>query len=122
MPTAPIKNLPNHLKQGNAAESLAATFLQQSGLTLLEKNFRCKHGEIDLIMRDGKTLVFVEVRLRTNQNFGSAAMSINQSKQGKLTRTAEHYLQIHGNSACRFDAVLMQSIDINAVEWIKNAF
>jgi putative endonuclease len=116
------ENQASHLKQGNAAEQLAATFLQQKGLTLLEKNFRCKHGEIDLIMRDGKTLVFVEVRLRSNPNFGSAATSIDQSKQGKLTRTAEYYLQIHGDSACRFDAVLMQSIDINAVEWIKNAF
>lgn len=117
-----IKDQANHLKQGHAAEQLAATFLQQKGLTLLEKNFRCKHGEIDLIMRDGKTLVFVEVRLRSNPNFGSAAMSIDQSKQNKLTRTAEYYLQTHGDSACRFDAVLMQSIDINAVEWVRNAF
>lgn len=113
---------PEHLRQGHAAEQLAAIFLQQKGLILVEKNFRCKYGEIDLIMRDGKTLVFVEVRLRSNSNFGGAAMSITQSKQQKLTRTAEHYLQLHGNSACRFDAILMQTTDINAVEWIENAF
>ncbi|MGZ8258446.1 MAG: YraN family protein [Methylotenera sp.] len=113
---------PEHLKQGNAAEQIAATFLQQKGLILVEKNFRCIYGEIDLIMREAKTLVFIEVRLRSNANFGGAAMSINQSKQQKLTRTAERYLQIHGNSACRFDAILMQSTDINAVEWIQNAF
>ncbi len=113
---------PEHLKQGNIAEQIAATFLQQKGLILLEKNFRCKYGEIDLIMRDGKTLVFVEVRLRSNANFGGAAMSINHAKQQKLSRTAELYLQTHGNTACRFDAVLMQSTNINTVEWIQNAF
>lgn len=113
---------PEHLIQGNAAEQIAATFLQQKGLILVEKNFRCQYGEIDLIMRDAKTLVFVEVRLRSNANFGGAAMSINQSKQQKLSRTAERYLQMHGNSACRFDAILMHTADINTVEWIQNAF
>ena len=117
-----LKIQPKHLTAGIAAEQLAATFLQQKGLMLLERNFRCSHGEIDLIMCDGKTLVFIEVRLRSNANFGGAAMSINQSKQQKLTRTAERYLQIHGNAACRFDVVLMQSTDINTVEWIQNAF
>lgn len=117
-----IKQPPKHLVEGNAAEQLAATFLQQKGLKLVEKNFRCPHGEIDLIMHDGKTLVFVEVRLRSSANFGGAAMSINPSKQQKLTRTAERYLQIHGDAACRFDVVLMQSTNIKAVEWIQNAF
>lgn len=112
-----------HLKQGQLAEVMAATFLQKQGLKLVEKNFRCKYGEIDLIMQDGKTLVFVEVRLRSNQNYGGAAMSINQAKQQKLTRSAEHYLQTHHiQSACRFDAILLQSTQLNAVEWIQNAF
>ena len=118
----PLKTEPKHLIEGNAAEQLAATFLQQKGLILIEKNFRCPYGEIDLIMRDGKTLVFIEVRLRSSGNFGGAAMSINQSKQQKLKRTAERYLQIHGDTNCRFDAVLMQKIDMNTVEWIQNAF
>lgn len=113
---------PKHLEEGNAAEQLAATFLQQKGLTLVEKNFRCPHGEIDLVMRDGKTLVFIEVRMRSNANFGGAAMSITPSKQLKLKRSAERYLQIHGDTACRFDAVLMRTINTNAVEWIQNAF
>ena len=108
------------------AEALAATFLQAKGLTLLEKNFRCKHGEIDLIMLQGPTLVFVEVRLRTSSMYGGAAMSINASKQDKLRRAAEFYLQSHASryndTACRFDAVLMQGLDIDAVEWIQNAF
>lgn len=111
-----------HLIAGQAAEQLAATFLQKQGLTLLEKNFRTTYGEIDLIMREEKILVFVEVRLRSNAKFGGAGMSINQSKQTKLSKTAEHYLQIHGNMACRFDVILMHALDVSTVEWIKNAF
>jgi putative endonuclease len=111
-----------NITEGQVAEQIAATFLQNNGLIVLEKNFRSVHGEIDLIMRDGKTLVFVEVRLRSNTKFGGAGMSINASKQQKLTRTAEHYLQIHGDNACRFDAILMHALDITAVEWIKDAF
>ncbi len=111
-----------HLKDGNAAEELACIFLQKKGLKLVERNFRCAYGEIDLIMQDGKALVFIEVRLRSNTNFGGAAMSINQSKQQKIKRTAALYLQTHGDSACRFDAILMSKVDINALEWIQDAF
>lgn len=113
---------PQHLKDGAQAEQIAATFLLQKGLKLVEKNFRCPHGEIDLIMQDGKVLVFIEVRLRNKANFGGAAASITPAKQQKLTRTAQRYLQIHGESPCRFDVILMHSIEINAVEWIQNAF
>jgi putative endonuclease len=111
-----------HLKDGNAAEELACIFLQKKGLKLVERNFRCAYGEIDLIMLDRKTLVFIEVRLRSSANFGGAAMSINQSKQQKIKRTAALYLQTHGDSACRFDAILMSKVDINALEWIQDAF
>lgn len=117
-----IKDLPKHLTDGKAAEQLAATFLHQNGLTLVEQNFRCPYGEIDLIMRDDDTLVFVEVRLRGNNHFGGAAMSITRSKQEKLSRAAARYLQTHGNTKCRFDVVLMHKIDIATIEWIKNAF
>lgn len=117
---------PKHLVQGNEAEALAATFLQANGLTLLERNFRCKHGEIDLIMLQGNTLVFIEVRFRSNLQYGGAAMSITSSKQDKLRRTAEFYLQSHtklySNAFCRFDAILLQSLNIDAIEWIQNAF
>jgi putative endonuclease len=111
-----------HLKDGNAAENLACIFLQKKGLKLVERNFRCAYGEIDLIMQDGKALVFIEVRLRSNANFGGAAMSINHSKQQKLRRSAALYLQTYGDSACRFDAILMSKVDIDAVEWIQDAF
>ncbi|CAG0974894.1 hypothetical protein MTYP_01438 [Methylophilaceae bacterium] len=107
---------------GSEAEQAAAIFLQQKGLKLLTSNYHCRYGEIDLIMRDGKTLVFVEVRLRSNHAFGGAGMSITGPKQQKIIRTAEHYLQQHGNAPCRFDAILMTKADANNIEWITNAF
>jgi putative endonuclease len=111
------------LKQlGGAAEVLAAAYLKQQGLKLLASNYHCRFGEIDLIMRDGKTLVFVEVRLRSNASFGGAAMSITAAKRQRLVQTAQHYLQQHGESACRFDAILMRTLDMRDIEWIPNAF
>lgn len=107
---------------GNRAEQIAAMYLQQNGLILLGKNYSCRFGEIDLIMRDGKTLVFVEVRLRHDSRFGGAGASITSVKQQKLKRTAEHYLQQHGTGSCRFDAILMTEPDVEHIEWIKNAF
>lgn len=107
---------------GGDAERMAAAYLQQQGLILVTSNYRCRFGEIDLIMRDGKALVFVEVRLRSNASFGGAGMSITAAKQQKLTRTAEHYLQQHGDAACRFDAVLMDKPSTQHIEWIRNAF
>lgn len=117
-----LKEPPQHLMQGAIAEQIAVKFLQQKGLILIETNFRCKYGEIDLIMRDDNTLVFVEVRLRNNQSYGGAGMSITPHKQKKLTHSAEYYLQKHGNVACRFDAILLSDTDINTVEWLQNAF
>lgn len=107
---------------GGEAEQIAAKYLQQQGLIMLASNYQCRYGEIDLIMRDGKMLVFVEVRLRSSASFGGAGMSITAAKQQKLARTAEHYLQQHGNKACRFDAVLMSRPSIDDIEWVKNAF
>ena len=107
---------------GQAAEKLAAIWLQQQGLKLLASNYRSRYGEIDLIMLDGKEIVFVEVRLRSNLAFGGAGASITPAKQQKLIRTAEDYLMRHGSSACRFDAVLMESPDGRQLQWIRNAF
>ena len=96
--------------RGQAAEDLAASFLLGQGLELVERNYRCRFGEIDLIARDGKTLVFVEVRMRTRAEFGGAAESITAAKRLKLTRTARHYLtQLKPMPACRFDALLLSS-------------
>jgi len=109
-------------KLGSEAETLAADYLQQQGLTKIASNYSCRFGEIDLIMRDGKTLVFVEVRMRSNPNFGGAGESITASKKLKLGRTAEHYLQRFGGTACRFDAILMHKPGTQDIEWIRNAF
>jgi putative endonuclease len=107
---------------GGEAEKVAAHYLQQQGLTLITSNFNCRFGEIDLIMREKGILVFVEVRLRSNAAFGGAGMSITLAKQQKLIRTAEYYTQLHGNNACRFDAILMSKPVAHEIEWIRNAF
>lgn len=111
-------------KAGAQAEQLAAQYLQQQGLKLLQTNYTCRFGEIDLILQDGEAHVFAEVRLRSGTAFGGAAASIDARKQAKLIRTAQHYLsQLKRMPPCRFDAILMQSPDrIDNIEWIKNAF
>ncbi|CAD84630.1 MULTISPECIES: YraN family protein [Nitrosomonas] len=109
--------------KGSDAEQCAAAFLQQQKLTLLEKNYRCRFGEIDLIMREDDTVVFVEVRMRSSDRFGGAAASITAAKQSRLIRTARHYLAGHeGDFPCRFDAVLISGNRENEIEWIRNAF
>ncbi len=108
---------------GAQAEQLAAQFLQQHGLKLLQSNYRCRFGEIDLICQHHDTLVFVEVRLRSHAGFGGAAASIDARKKAKLVRSAQHYLAALAHiPPCRFDAILMQSTDIHGIEWVKNAF
>ena len=116
----------NENNTGLEAEKIAATFLVNHGLKLLVQNYHCRFGEIDLVMTDAKTLVFVEVKLRSSNQFGGAAASITSQKQQKLILTAQHYLQQHvkyqSQIACRFDAILMSKTDLNSIEWIRNAF
>ena len=109
--------------KGAEAEQLAAAFLQRQGLQLVETNYRCRFGEIDLVCRDRDVLVFVEVRLRGNAAFGGAAASITAAKQHKLVLAARHYLaQLRAFPACRFDVVLLSGLRDNDIEWIRNAF
>ena len=109
------------MKPGAHAEQVAAQFLQKNGLRLLQRNFRCRFGEIDLILRDGETLIFAEVRQRSRGDFGGAAASIDAHKQRRLILTAQHYLaSLPRIPPCRFDAVLLDAA--NNVEWVKNAF
>ena len=111
------------MSRGARAEQLAAEFLKQNGLSLLHQNYRSRFGEIDLIMQDGATLVFVEVRLRSRADFGGAAASIGAAKQGKLLLTARHYLStLKKIPPCRFDALLLHAADGGQIEWLKNAF
>lgn len=109
--------------KGSSAEHRAAVFLQQQKLRLLKKNYRCRFGEIDLIMQEGDTVVFVEVRMRTGDRFGGAAASITTAKQAKLTLAARHYLVGCDDSfPCRFDVILISGNGEDEIEWIQNAF
>lgn len=115
----------NKNNAGLAAEKLAATFLASHGLRLVIQNYHCRFGEIDLIMQDAKTLVFVEVKLRSGSQFGGAAASITPQKQQKMILTSQHYLQqanFKTEPACRFDAILMAKTNLQHIEWIRNAF
>ena len=108
--------------RGKDAEARAAKFLESQGLQIVERNYRGRYGEIDLIAKDGATLVFVEVRSRTSTAFGGAAASITAAKREKLTRTALQYLAKLGRTPqCRFDAVLLGG-ESKPVEWIRDAF
>ncbi len=109
---------------GQRAENLAAGYLEQRGLPVLTRNYRCRGGEIDLICRDRKTLVFVEVRLRRNSGFGGAAASITPGKQRRIVLAAQHYLmtQGQGDCDCRFDCVLLDAMNEGHIEWIRDAF
>lgn len=108
------------MASGGAAEQLAAAYLVRQGLVLVECNFRCRLGEIDLIMRDRQTLVFIEVRQRASLRFGGAIASIDQRKQQKLIVTAQLYLaRLPRTPPCRFDALLVQG---ERIEWIRDAF
>jgi putative endonuclease len=107
---------------GAAAEELAARHLLAQGMRILERNFRVRGGEIDLIGLHNKTLVFVEVRLRSSSAFGGAAASITARKQQRIIHAAHHYLQSHGECACRFDCVLLETLDAQRIQWIQNAF
>lgn len=113
-------------KIGDAAELQALQFLLKNGLRLLRKNYRCYFGEIDLIMQEQDTIVFVEVRKRSRVDFGTAFDSVNAKKRHKLIKTATLFLQMNNwlykvNS--RFDIIAIQPKAGNMqLEWIKNAF
>jgi len=110
---------------GNRAEKLALKHLKKKGLKLIETNFNCRYGEIDLIMQDDDYLVFVEVRYRKNQQYGGALASIDQHKQLKLRRSAEYYLMRYKktDSPCRFDILCVDgSLNNPHYDWIDNAF
>jgi len=108
--------------RGAAAEELAAMFLEGRGLRIVERNYRCRFGEIDLVARSGAVLVFVEVRARQSEAFGGAAGSITAAKRRRLVAAARHYLAKHRVSrACRFDVVLLRGRE-QEIEWLADAF
>ena len=107
---------------GKLAEALVADYLQLRGLRLIERNYSCRLGEIDLILADGPTLVFAEVRLRRNLDYGGAAASITAAKRQRILRAARHYLSGRPERPCRFDVILLDALDPARIEWIKDAF
>ncbi len=109
-------------KDGQTAERLAETFLVQRGLRVLERNWRVRGGEIDLICEKDDMLVFVEVRLRVHAAFGGAAASITPTKQRRLILAARHYLAGKRERPCRFDVILLDGLDPDRIEWIPDAF
>lgn len=119
-----------HLQQGVDAEAACLEYLKSQGLTLVETNFSCRLGELDIIMLDKKTLVFIEVRFRKNSNFGGGLESVTPAKQKKLRHTAELYLQQNSQyKIARFDVVSMsknnQTSDAKlpySFDWVSNAF
>lgn len=109
--------------RGAAAEQRALELLQRRGLKLLARNWRCRGGELDLVMRDGAELVFVEVRARSRADFGGAAASVDHRKRARLVHAARSYLAEHAEHAdavARFDVIAFEADA--APRWLRNAF
>ena len=112
---------------GRNAENKALRFLKQNGLRLITKNYHCRMGEMDLLMREGNCLVIVEVRYRKNNRYASAAISVDRHKQAKLARTAAFFLAQHReycDFSVRFDVVAFNQVhDVECeLQWLKDAF
>jgi len=113
-------------QRGSHWEQVAESFLNQRGLKTLERNYQARCGEIDLIMRDGNTLVFTEVRYRENDRHGSGADSVTRTKQQRIIRAAQRFLQYHPHDSyrpCRFDVISIGNENGRTLlNWIRNAF
>jgi putative endonuclease len=110
-----------HLMRGESAEEQAHNFLIKNGLKPVTRNFRCKQGELDLIMTDQQTLVIIEVRFRKTDKYGSAAESVTRAKQSRIIAATHVYLSSK-KTGCpiRFDVVAISGN--GNIDWIKNAF
>jgi len=117
---------PTNQSRGRDAEDLVCAYLKQQGLRLSTRNYRSPFGEIDLVMQEQNTLVFVEVRYRANTRFGTPAETVDTDKQARLRATAEHYLQNTpraSRKACRFDIVAVTGDGKSGnLSWLKNVF
>jgi len=111
----------SRVQKGAQYEDLALKFLLAQGLTLVERNFRCQCGELDLLMEEKNTLVIVEVRYRKNDRFGSALESVTRTKQARIIAATKYYILTHKiDRPMRFDVVAITGD--NFPDWIKNAF
>ena len=105
---------------GSSAEHDAERFLERRGLAIVARNYRTRFGEIDLVARDGETLVFVEVRLRSSARFGGGVESIGEAKRRRIVAAALHYLMgVRPQPPCRFDVVTLEGED---TAWLRAAF
>lgn len=113
-------------QRGSHWEQVAESFLNKRGLRTLERNYQARFGEIDLVMRDGNTLVFTEVRYRRDYGHGSGAESITLTKQRRVISAARRFLQCHpaeSTRPCRFDVISIGSEEGRTLlNWIRNAF
>ncbi|KXJ48399.1 MAG: YraN family protein [Cycloclasticus sp.] len=109
---------------GQQNEDLALTFLQQKGLTLMQRNYRSRLGEIDLVMKDREHIVFVEVRYRSSTKFGGALYSVDRRKQSKLIKCAQQYMANTAHQeGFRFDVIAISPASgQHEIQWITNAF
>jgi putative endonuclease len=110
---------------GHQGEDAALAMLRRSGLHLIERNYRCKAGEIDLVMLDGRTLALIEVRYRTSRDFGGAAASVTWRKQKRIIAAAKHLLMTRAELRrypARFDVVAISGLGGMQMEWLKAAF
>lgn len=120
------RDSPINLSRGRKAEDIACARLQQAGLALTTRNYRSPFGEIDLVMQERDTLVFVEVRYRSSDDFGTPAETVDARKQARLRATAEHYLQNTpraSKKACRFDIVALTGDGADGnFHWLRDVF
>jgi len=107
---------------GARAEEACAGVLRRAGLRIVARNWRCRHGEIDLVAEDGEMLVFAEVRLRRNGSYGGAAESLTRAKRARLLAAAALYTAGRRERPCRFDVLLLDALDPPRIEWIRDAF
>lgn len=116
----PHRASPDGPSRGRAAEARAEAYLQTAGLRPVTRNYRCRAGELDLVMRERDTLVFVEVRARRHARYGAAAETVDARKRRRLLLAAQHYLQAHDHRGpARFDVL---AITGGEIEWIRDAF
>lgn len=115
------------LQRGRHWEAVAADYLEDRGLTVLARGYRCRLGELDLVCRDGATLVIVEVRARATSSFGSALETIGPHKRARIVQATRHFLMRRtqwSDASIRFDVVAFDAIETAepAVQWVRNAF
>jgi putative endonuclease len=116
----------NNLTLGARGEEIAVAFLKGRKFTIVERNFRCKAGEVDIIARDGRTLVFVEVKTRRNETYGPPQLALTPFKQRQISKAALTWLAKKRllDASARFDvvAILLRDHEVPEIEHIRNAF